>query len=137
MDESRTRPSGQTILAVDDSASVRKLVEITLRREGFSVLEATSGVEALAQIAEHAVDLILLDVMLDALDGFQLCSAIRRNPRVGSIPIVILSGRETDDDRARGESVGVDAYLTKPFQPRELLDVVYAQLRDSVDGTSP
>jgi twitching motility two-component system response regulator PilG len=101
------------------------------------VLEATSGVEALAQIAEHAVDLILLDVMLDALDGFQLCSAIRRNPRVGSIPIVILSGRETDDDRARGESVGVDAYLTKPFQPRELLDVVYAQMRDSVDGTSP
>lgn len=118
-----------TILIVDDSASVRKLVELTLRRRGYTVVSATSGVSALASLAETRPDLILLDVMLDALSGFHLCRAIRRHDDLGSIPIIILSGREGEADRQAGLAAGVDAYLTKPFKPDELLEAVASQLR--------
>jgi DNA-binding response OmpR family regulator len=117
-----------TVLTVDDSASVRKLVELTLRREGYGVVSADSGLAALAAVAEYRPDLILLDVMLVALDGFQLCHAIRRHPEYGQTPIVILSGRETPADRERGLAAGVSAYLTKPFRPDQLLTVVREQL---------
>jgi DNA-binding response OmpR family regulator len=118
------RPQGITILAVDDSASVRKLVELTLRREGYGFLSASTGLTALATLAEHRPDMILLDVMLDALDGFQLCRAIRRHPDFRETPIVILSGRESQADRETGFRAGVTDYLTKPFEPNELLQVV-------------
>jgi twitching motility two-component system response regulator PilG len=113
-----------TILIVDDSASVRKLVELTLRRSGFSVISAVSGVAALATLAETRPDLILLDVMLVSLDGFQLCRAIRNYPDYAQTPIIILSGRESASDRQSGIDAGVDAYLTKPFKPNELTEIV-------------
>ena len=117
-----------TILAVDDSASIRKLVELTLRREGYTVVTAGSGLAALAAVAQHRPSLVLLDVMLVALDGFQLCRAIRANPELADLPIVMLTGRESAADRAAGEAAGVSVYLTKPFRPEELLTVVRAQL---------
>jgi len=113
-----------TILIVDDSASVRKLVELTLRRSGYSVISAVSGVSALATLAETRPDLILLDVMLVSLDGFQLCRAIRHHPDFTDIPIIILSGRESEADRQTGLDAGVDAYLTKPFKPNQLTSIV-------------
>lgn len=117
-----------TILIVDDSPSVRKLIELTLRREGYSLVSVDSGISALAALAETEPDLMLLDVMLVAMDGFQICSVIRRNPRLQDLPIVILSGRETEEDREAGIRAGVNAYLTKPFNPRELLAVVREQV---------
>jgi twitching motility two-component system response regulator PilG len=117
-----------TVLAVDDSASIRKLVELTLRREGYTVVTADSGLKALAALARQRPDLLLLDVMLVALDGFQLCRVIRDHPDYGDLPIVILSGRETDADREAGLRAGVSAYLTKPFRPEQLLEAVRAQL---------
>lgn len=117
-----------TVLAVDDSASIRKLVELTLRREGYTVITADSGLKALAALARQRPDLLLLDVMLVALDGFQLCRVIRDHPDFGDLPIVILSGRETDADREAGLQAGVSAYLTKPFRPEQLLDTVRQQL---------
>jgi DNA-binding response OmpR family regulator len=117
-----------TVLAVDDSASIRKLVELTLRREGYSVVTADSGLKALAELARQRPDLLLLDVMLVALDGFQLCRVIRDHPEYGDLPIVILSGRETAADREAGLRAGVSAYLTKPFRPEQLLDAVRTQL---------
>ena len=113
-----------TVLIVDDSASVRKLVELTLRRSGFSVISAVSGLEALATLAETQPDLILLDVMLVSLDGFQLCRVIRNHPDYKDTPVVILSGRESEADRQTGFDAGVDAYLVKPFKPNELTTVV-------------
>ena len=113
-----------TVLIVDDSASVRKLVELTLRRSGFSVISAMSGLEALAMLAETRPDLILLDVMLVSLDGFQLCRVIRNHPDYAETPVVILSGRESEADRQAGFDAGVDAYLVKPFKPNELTAVV-------------
>ena len=117
-----------TVLAVDDSASIRKLVELTLRREGYSVVTADSGLTALAALARQRPDIILLDVMLVALDGFQLCRAIRNHPHYGDLPIVILSGREGQADRETGLEAGVSAYLTKPFKPEQLLVAVREQL---------
>lgn len=121
-------PEDVTILVVDDSASVRKLVELTLRRRGYSVISATSGIAALATLAETEPDLILLDVMLVALDGFQLCRAVRNHPRYTDVPIVILSGREGAADRQAGIDAGINAYLTKPFKPDMLLNVVQEQI---------
>lgn len=120
-----------TVLAVDDSASIRKLVELTLRREGYSVVTADSGLTALAALARQRPDLLLLDVMLVALDGFQLCRAIRNHPDYGDLPIVILSGRESPADREAGLRAGVSAYLTKPFRPEQLLATVREQLTTS------
>ena len=120
--------SNMTVLAVDDSASIRKLVELTLRREGFDVVTADSGLTALAALARRRPDLLLLDVMLVALDGFQLCRVIREHPRYSDLPIIILSGRETEADREAGLRAGVSAYLTKPFRPEQLLATVREQL---------
>ncbi|MEZ4569988.1 MAG: response regulator [Thermomicrobiales bacterium] len=119
---------------VDDSASVRKLVELTLRRSGFSVISAVSGVAALATLAETRPDLILLDVMLVSLDGFQLCRAIRNHPDYADTPIIILSGRESEADRQTGLNAGVDAYLTKPFKPNELTEVVQSLLANRTEA---
>ena len=120
--------SNMTVLAVDDSASIRKLVELTLRREGYDVVTADSGLTALAALARRRPDLLLLDVMLVALDGFQLCQVIREHPRYSDLPIIILSGRETEADREAGLRAGVSAYLTKPFRPEQLLATVREQL---------
>ncbi len=117
-----------TVLAVDDSASIRKLVELTLRREGYNVVTADSGLKALAALSRQRPDLMLLDVMLVALDGFQLCRVIRDHPNYADLPIVILSGRESAADREAGLRAGVSAYLTKPFRPEQLLSAVRKQL---------
>jgi twitching motility two-component system response regulator PilG len=120
----RHLPENLTVLVVDDSASVRKLIELTLRREGFSVISATSGIGALATLADTVPDVILLDVMLLELDGLQLCRVIRNHPKYKDTPIVMLSGRESESDRAAGLAAGVDAYLTKPFKPQVLIAAV-------------
>lgn len=124
-----SQPRDLTILAVEDSPSVRKLVELTLRREGYQLVSATSGLTALAALAEHRPDLVLLDLMLDALDGLQICRAIRRHPEFGDLPVVVLSGRQSEADRAAGRHAGVTDYLTKPFKPDDLLQVVRANAR--------
>ena len=116
--------AAKSILIVDDSASVRKLIELTLRREGHTMTTADSGVAALAALAEQEPDLVLLDLMLVSLDGFQICKVIRRHPRLSGVPIVMLTGREGDADRQAGYAAGVDAYLTKPFRPEDLLRTV-------------
>lgn len=117
-----------TVLVVDDSASIRKLVELTLRRDGYTVASVSSGIAALAAVAERRPDLILLDVMLDALDGFQITRALRANPEFADIPIVVLSGREGEADQEAGFLAGVSDYLTKPFHPERLTHVVRQQL---------
>ena len=122
----------KTILIVDDSASVRKLIELTLRREGYLLVTASSGIAALAALAETEPDLILLDLMLVAIDGFQLCSVIRNYPKYQRVPIVILTGKESDADREAGMRAGVNAYLTKPFHPQELASIVREHLATPV-----
>lgn len=127
--------AGPIVLVVDDSPTIRKIVEITLKRQGVQVVTAPSGVIALAAIANTPPQLILLDIMLPKVNGYQICQIIRRNPAYKHIPVVMLSGKDGVFDKVRGRLVGATEYITKPFEPRDLLRVVqkYVQFEAEAD----
>ena len=116
--------AGLRVLVIDDSTTIRRSAEIFLEQAGCLVFSACDGFEALAKIAEHAPDLILCDVVMPRLDGYQVCALIRRSARFGSTPIVMLSSRDGIFDRARGRLAGAWQYLSKPFTKAELLEAV-------------
>jgi twitching motility two-component system response regulator PilG len=116
--------SGLRVLVIDDSTTIRRSAEIFLEQAGCEVFSACDGFEALAKIADHEPDLILCDVVMPRLDGYQVCALIRRSPRFGSTPIVMLSSRDGIFDRARGRLAGAWQYLSKPFTKTELLEAV-------------
>jgi DNA-binding response OmpR family regulator len=118
--------SQATILVVDDEPSLRETISYTLRREGFLVETAAEGARALAIASERKPDLIVLDIMLPGMDGFQVCRAIRRE---STVPILMLSAKGEELDRVLGLEIGADDYLTKPFAMRELVARIKAQLR--------
>lgn len=135
--------TGPVVLVVDDSPTIRKIVEITLKRQGVQVVSAPSGVIALAAIANTPPQLILLDIMLPKVNGYQICQIIRRNPEYKHIPVVMLSGKDGVFDKVRGKLVGATEYITKPFEPRDLLHVVRKyvpldmEMREARDGVVP
>ena len=112
------------VLIVDDSPTIRKLVSMTLGKHGYEVVSAADGMEALARINDHAPDLILLDITMPRMDGYQLCRTIKGNDSTDHIPIVMLTGRDGFMDKVRGRMVGSEAYLPKPFNPDELVYMV-------------
>ncbi|MEM9596135.1 MAG: response regulator [Acidobacteriota bacterium] len=112
----------QRILVVDDSATVRALVGATLETEGFEVDFAATGMEALAALRKHVPNLVLLDIGLPNMDGYQLCQLIRQNPATAEVPVVMLSARDGFYDQVRGRMVGCQDYVTKPFEPSDLID---------------
>jgi twitching motility two-component system response regulator PilG len=116
------------VLIVDDSPTVRKIVQLTLQREGINVVAASDGLGALAAVADYQPDLILLDVMLPHMDGYSICQIIRKNPDFRSTPIVMLSGRDGIFDKMRGKLAGSTEYLTKPFDSHELAQTVQRHL---------
>ena len=115
-----------TILVVDDDADIRSGIEIYLKNEGYGVLQAENGEEALQMLDTHDVHLIILDVMMPKLDGIQATFKIRAER---NIPIIMLSAKVEETDQILGLSVGADDYMTKPFRPLELLARVKSQLR--------
>src|SRR5215469_6252275 len=115
-----------TILLVEDEPSVGELVRGYLQRDGYRVLWVRSGEEALAEVERHPVKLVILDVGLPGIDGFDVCRAVRARSRV---PILMLTARDEEPDRIVGLEVGADDYLTKPFSPRELVARIKAVLR--------
>jgi|DewCreStandDraft_5_1066085.scaffolds.fasta_scaffold00232_60 twitching motility two-component system response regulator PilG len=112
------------VLIVDDSPTIRRIVEMTLQRAGYEVLTADTGIAALAAVVDHRPDLILLDVMLPSMNGYHVCQLIKRNQRARDIPVVMLTGKDGVFDKVRGRLVGAAAYMTKPFTPGALLAVV-------------
>src|SRR3712207_8141395 len=112
----------------------RKIVEITLKRQGIEVVSAPSGVIALAAIANAPPQLILLDIMLPMVNGYQVCQIIRRNPEYRHIPVVMLSGKDGIFDKVRGKLVGATEYITKPFEPGDLLRVVRKYVQFAAEG---
>jgi twitching motility two-component system response regulator PilG len=116
------------VLVVDDSPTIRKLVEITLRRAGYTVVFAENGITTLAALARHQPGLIILDIMLPAINGYQICQVIKRHPRCRGIPVLMLSGKDGAFSKVRGKMVGASEYLTKPFAPAELLQAVRRHL---------
>jgi CheY-like chemotaxis protein len=112
------------VLVVDDSAPVRDLVVVNLELEGFQVRTAVDGLEGFETALEWRPDLITLDVVMPRLDGFGALERLRGDPRTADIPVVIVTGRAQGADRDRGQALGADAYLSKPFEPAELVGVV-------------
>ncbi len=112
------------VLAVDDHAEIRRLVQINLERNGYEVVTAADGREALDKLKEDPPDLILCDVIMPQMDGFAFLKEVRSNPETARIPFILLTVKAQDADVQMGQEVGADAYLTKPFNPRELLSSI-------------
>lgn len=114
----------KTVLVVDDSPTVRKLVAITLEKRGYKVVSAFDGVAAIKEIAAHNPSLILMDVNMPRLDGYQLCKLVKKHESTRDIPVLMLTGKDGMFDRLRGRLVGCAGSIAKPFSPEELLEVV-------------
>lgn len=116
------------VLIVDDEWNMRNLLRIYLTKEGFGTQEAATGHEALSLMEQHSFDMILLDVMMPDMEGWQVCKIVRER---SSVPILMLTARSETKDKVRGLGIGADDYLTKPFEPEELLARIYSLLRRS------
>lgn len=112
------------ILIVDDEALLQMGVSIRLKAEGFEVLTASDGLAGLEMARKEEPDLILLDLMLPQMDGYKVCRMLKFDARYKNIPIIMLTARAQDVDKNMGAEAGVNAYLTKPFDHRELLDKI-------------
>jgi twitching motility two-component system response regulator PilG len=119
------------VLLVDDSRVVRKIVEMTLWRERIEVVSATDGLGALASVADAQPDLMLLDVLLPYMDGYQVCQVVRHHQDYRDLPILLLSGKDSVVDRVRGRLAGSTDYISKPFDPAELVWTVKRYLYTS------
>lgn len=117
------------IMVVDDSPTVRKLIVGKLEKHGHRVAAAIDGLDALSKISEEIPDLILLDVTMPRLDGYQLCKLVRNNPNTKHVPVVMISGKDGFFDRVRGRMAGSTAYITKPFGPETLMQTVETYCR--------
>jgi len=112
------------VLVVDDSPTVRKIVQLTLQRERIRVVTAGDGLSALAAVSDEEPDLILLDIMLPRMDGYNICQVIRKNMAYKDMPIIMLSGKDGLFDKMRGKLAGSTEYITKPFDSAELVATV-------------
>ena len=118
-----TRGLGR-VLVVDDDEVIRRLIAVNLQLEGFEVETAVDGQDCLDRVTDIAPDVITLDVMMPRLDGWETAVRLRRSPDTAHIKVVLITARAQEDDKARGARVGADAYLTKPFDPNEMIRVV-------------
>jgi DNA-binding response OmpR family regulator len=119
-------PVDATILLVDDEESIQKLLTYPLEREGYRVIQARDGEEALRRFAELPIDLVVLDVMLPKLDGLEVCRRLRTT---STVPIMMLTARDDEVDKVLGLELGADDYITKPFSIREFRSRIRAMLR--------
>jgi phosphate regulon transcriptional regulator PhoB len=119
------------VLIVEDEPDIRELVVHHLKREGYQVSAAASGEEALRQVFASPPDLVLLDLMMPAMDGLEVCRRLRQDPATAGLPIVMLTAKGDEVDRVIGLEIGADDYVVKPFSPKELLARVRAVLRRS------
>ena len=125
----------ETILVVDDEANIRELARLYLEQAGYTVVVSVDGNQALAQVKQSRPDLMVLDLMLPGLDGWEVCRRVRAE---SSLPIIMLTARDEDVDKIVGLELGADDYVTKPFNPRELVARVRAVLRrGGADASEP
>ncbi len=112
------------VLVIDDSKTIRRSAENLLAKEGFEVITAIDGFDALAKIADARPEIIFVDIMMPRLDGYQTCALIKNNSEFKATPVVMLSSKDGLFDRAKGRIVGSDQYITKPFSKEELLGTI-------------
>jgi two-component system alkaline phosphatase synthesis response regulator PhoP/two-component system response regulator VicR len=109
------------ILVVDDERHIVRLVQVNLERAGYEILTAYDGVEALEKVKSESPDMVVLDVMMPRMDGFEVLKNLQADPSYQNIPVIMLTAKAQDADIFKGWASGVSSYLTKPFNPRELL----------------
>lgn len=112
------------LLVVDDEVNLLRAVEVCLRAEGFEIVTARSGAEALVNVAKVVPDLIVSDIRMPGMTGYELAQQLRSSSRTALVPIVFLTAKDETGDRIAGFRAGIDAYLTKPFEPEELVAVI-------------
>ena len=112
------------VLVVDDDEVIRRLIAVNLQLEGFEVSTAVDGQDCLDKVVEINPDVITLDIMMPRLDGWETAVRLRKSPDTAHIKVVLITARAQEDDKVRGRRVGADAYLTKPFDPNEMIRVV-------------
>ncbi|HKA23402.1 MAG TPA: response regulator [Candidatus Eisenbacteria bacterium] len=116
------------ILVVDDEIYIVHILDFSLGIEGYEVMTALDGEQALAKVAQDKPDLIVLDIMMPKLDGYETCKALKSNPETKDIPVILLSAKGRNVDQKVGFEVGADDYITKPFSPRKLVERINAIL---------
>jgi two-component system KDP operon response regulator KdpE len=121
-----SRLKDRSILVVDDEERMVRFIRLNLEHDGFRVVEAYNGTQAIEQVRNSMPDLVLLDVMMPDIDGFEVLKIVRE---VSTVPVIMLTAKGEEDDRVRGLELGADDYITKPFSPRELVSRVRAVLR--------
>ncbi len=127
------------ILAVDDERHIVRLVQVNLERAGYQVVTAFDGREALEKVESEQPDLVVLDVMMPYMDGFEVLQTLRKNQSTRDLPVIMLTAKAQDADVFRGWQSGVDCYLTKPFNPMELISFVkriFTSLNESDNGSA-
>jgi len=125
------------ILAVDDERHIVRLVQVNLERSGYEVVTAFDGKDALEKVASEQPDLVVLDVMMPYMDGFEVLQNLRKNQSTRTLPVIMLTAKAQDADIFKGWQSGVDCYLTKPFNPLELISFVkriFKSLEEGEDG---
>jgi DNA-binding response OmpR family regulator len=128
-----TRLQDRRILVVDDEVRMVRFIRLNLEHDGFQVIEAYNGMQALERMRTNLPDLVLLDVMMPDIDGFEVLRTIRE---ISQVPVIMLTAKGEEDDRVRGLELGADDYITKPFSPREMVSRVRAVLRRTETTTS-
>jgi len=119
----------EKILVVEDEKDIIKMLEYNLKKEGFRVIDARDGEDALDMALREQPDIILLDLMLPGMDGLEVCKNLKRETRTASIPIIMVTAKSQESDKIVGLELGADDYVTKPFSPRELVARIKAVLR--------
>lgn len=112
------------ILIVEDEESLLRLESILLTSKGYEVIGARNGRQALEAVQAERPDLVLLDIMLPEIDGFEVCRQIKSNPETGQIPVIMVTAKKAGDDMTRGEEVGADWYITKPFKSAMVIETI-------------
>jgi DNA-binding response OmpR family regulator len=123
------------ILIVDDDPVIVRLLQINFRLEGYEVRAAFRGEDALEAVRQQTPDVVVLDVMMPGVDGWEVCRRLKADPAMEHVPVIFVSARAQDEDRERGYALGVDEYVTKPFDPSHLVEVVRRVLADEPTST--
>lgn len=134
--QAQTEAARRTVLTVDDSPTVCKLVSMTLERQGYRVISAADGLQALAKLQDITPDLVLLDIAMPNLDGYSICKVIKTNAKTADVPVVMLSGKDGFFDKVRGRMAGAVDYITKPFDPKALLRTIDKHVKSNEEQAS-
>lgn len=120
------KPAPRLILVVDDEARMRRFIRMNMELEGYQIIEADNGINALEQIRQFTPDLVVMDVMMPEMDGFETLKLLRE---ISTVPVILLTVKSDEEDKIQGLGLGADDYITKPFSPRELISRITAVLR--------